>query len=86
LWHIVAAFGSGIWLSVRVSAVAASGMRCLLVSSRVILVAGWVWSFFSALSIYIFDQCAMGVLRDGAYKNKPSILLSIGAYLYRRGA
>jgi hypothetical protein len=30
--------------------------------------------------------CTMGVLRDGAYQNKPSILLSIGAYLYRRGA
>jgi hypothetical protein len=28
----------------------------------------------------------MEVLREGAYKNKPSILLSTGAYLYRRGA
>jgi hypothetical protein len=28
----------------------------------------------------------MEVLREDAYQNKPSILLSIDAYLYRRGA
>jgi hypothetical protein len=28
----------------------------------------------------------MGVLREGAYENKPNVLLSTGAYLYRRGA
>jgi hypothetical protein len=30
--------------------------------------------------------CTMGVIRESAYENKSSILLSIGAYLYRRGA
>jgi hypothetical protein len=30
--------------------------------------------------------CIMGVLREGAYQNKPNVLLSTGAYLYRRGA
>jgi hypothetical protein len=30
--------------------------------------------------------CTMGVLREGAYQNKPSVLLSTDAYLYRRGA
>jgi hypothetical protein len=35
---------------------------------------------------YHLRPCTMGVLREGAYKNKPSILLSIGAYLYRGGA
>jgi hypothetical protein len=28
----------------------------------------------------------MGVLREDAYQNKPSVLLSTDAYLYRRGA
>jgi hypothetical protein len=28
----------------------------------------------------------MGVLREGVYENKPNVLFSIGAYLYRRDA
>jgi hypothetical protein len=36
-----------------------------------------------ALPIRLFT---MGMLRESAYKNKPNILLSTGAYLYRRGA
>jgi hypothetical protein len=32
------------------------------------------------------EPCTIEVLREGAYKNKLSILLSIGAYLYKRDA
>jgi hypothetical protein len=34
----------------------------------------------------LLRPCTIGVLREGAYENKPSILLSTGAYLYRKGA
>jgi hypothetical protein len=40
----------------------------------------------NGLISWCFRPCTMGVLREGAYQNKPSVLLSTGAYLYRRCA
>jgi hypothetical protein len=43
-------------------------------------------ALFFASKTGCIRPCTMGVLKEGAYQNKPSIFLSTDAYLYRRGA